>query len=361
VQGLFRWLVRAHPFPYGKQVAAWAMALLWSIGGATTLLVVLLPHPPELRTDVVLVIGAVAPIVALIIVLLRDRIPMWIYPGVLATGTSVVSVLVYAGGGGTASVSLSYFYTWVAVYALLFFRPIVALLQVVLAATAYGIVLVRLGSFAGGNFTALEPTILAAVVGTTGGVILLLSHARAASELDPLTTVANRRGLDRALDGELHGDEDTPMILAVIDIDHFKQINDREGHQAGDRDPRAPAPRRSRGGDLLVRVRQSAGGRQRLPADDPSGHGALRGEAPRPRPPRVGCLNHLDICEVAGADHSIQGPTLITASRDRHRPPTRPRSGSRSPRAGRASAGSPPPGRGSGARGAGAGPALRPR
>ncbi|WP_119394852.1 sensor domain-containing diguanylate cyclase [Salinibius halmophilus] len=53
---------------------------------------------------------------------------------------------------------------------------------------------------------------------------------------DPLTGCANRRGLAERIDEEL--DRATrygrPLSVAVIDIDHFKQLNDKFGHQAGD-------------------------------------------------------------------------------------------------------------------------------
>jgi diguanylate cyclase (GGDEF)-like protein len=46
---------------------------------------------------------------------------------------------------------------------------------------------------------------------------------------DPLTGVRNRRGLDDALSAH---DE---VALLVCDIDYFKQVNDRYGHELGDR------------------------------------------------------------------------------------------------------------------------------
>lgn len=54
---------------------------------------------------------------------------------------------------------------------------------------------------------------------------------------DPLTGVMNRRGLDDVLAAQLaimdrYG---TRFSLAMFDIDHFKQINDKEGHLHGDR------------------------------------------------------------------------------------------------------------------------------
>ncbi|MBB4860227.1 diguanylate cyclase (GGDEF)-like protein [Novosphingobium chloroacetimidivorans] len=50
---------------------------------------------------------------------------------------------------------------------------------------------------------------------------------------DPLTGVLNRSGLD-ALTAPAPSRE-APMCLVALDVDHFKQINDRWGHAGGDR------------------------------------------------------------------------------------------------------------------------------
>jgi diguanylate cyclase len=53
---------------------------------------------------------------------------------------------------------------------------------------------------------------------------------------DVLTGALNRRGLEEAFAAECARGErrDTPLSLAVLDVDNFKQLNDRLGHQAGD-------------------------------------------------------------------------------------------------------------------------------
>lgn len=53
---------------------------------------------------------------------------------------------------------------------------------------------------------------------------------------DPLTGIANRRRIEDLgqpmLDEAIRRDE--PMAVVVLDVDHFKQVNDACGHQAGD-------------------------------------------------------------------------------------------------------------------------------
>ena len=53
---------------------------------------------------------------------------------------------------------------------------------------------------------------------------------------DQLTGALNRRGMDEAIDREVKraDRQNTPVSLALLDIDNFKQLNDTLGHQAGD-------------------------------------------------------------------------------------------------------------------------------
>ena len=53
---------------------------------------------------------------------------------------------------------------------------------------------------------------------------------------DPLTGLYNRRYLDEFFDRELARAEreKKPLALAIIDLDHFKALNDAHGHLVGD-------------------------------------------------------------------------------------------------------------------------------
>lgn len=91
------------------------------------------------------------------------------------------------------------------------------------------------------NSTALL-IFIAALVMQGFAILMLVNHdlqkkMLALAEFDELTGLLNRRGManrfKRLLDRARR--DDAPQInLAVIDIDHFKTINDRFGHAAGD-------------------------------------------------------------------------------------------------------------------------------
>ncbi len=76
---------------------------------------------------------------------------------------------------------------------------------------------------------------------------------------DPLTGAANRPGIEReaarALEAAMR--DGTPLSLLILDLDHFKAINDRYGHAAGDkvlREVTAAWQAQLRGRDPLGRI-----------------------------------------------------------------------------------------------------------
>jgi len=81
--------------------------------------------------------------------------------------------------------------------------------------------------------TALLLLAVCLIVQTFGGAVVNLQRRVLLGEqqvrLDPLTGLLNRRAFEEVLSSP-----GPPGILAVVDVDHFKQVNDRYGHDVGD-------------------------------------------------------------------------------------------------------------------------------
>ena len=78
-------------------------------------------------------------------------------------------------------------------------------------------------------------------VGTVFVIFMLVSERtvtahRTAASMDPLTGMFNRRGFAEATSRviEREANAGRPVTVMIFDIDHFKSINDRFGHPAGD-------------------------------------------------------------------------------------------------------------------------------
>lgn len=83
-----------------------------------------------------------------------------------------------------------------------------------------------------------------------------LQASRQEAALDPLTGAANQGTFDREIQARVLR-AGTRLVLAMLDVDNFKAINDTHGHPAGDRVLRAAAEglrRGTRDNDLVARI-----------------------------------------------------------------------------------------------------------
>ena len=72
-----------------------------------------------------------------------------------------------------------------------------------------------------------------AQIGSRLGVIRAMSQSQLQASTDPLTGLLNRRSLeDRVRDLRRAR---VPFVVAMADLDHFKDLNDQFGHETGDR------------------------------------------------------------------------------------------------------------------------------
>jgi diguanylate cyclase (GGDEF)-like protein/PAS domain S-box-containing protein len=122
---------------------------------------------------------------------------------------------------------------------------------------------------------------------------------------DPLTGLFNRRFMVEALERELRRATRrlTPLSVIMLDLDHFKLLNDTSGHEAGDallRDLGAYLLRNVRAGDVACRY----GGEEfmLILPDAPQGHAKERAEALR------------DGVRTLGVRDAVRGGSPITVS-----------------------------------------------
>jgi len=81
--------------------------------------------------------------------------------------------------------------------------------------------------------------VIALLIGQALAMLLLLQDRALRQierliEIDVLTGLLNRRGFDERLRRLLKRGALRPPLLAVLDVDHFKRINDTHGHAVGD-------------------------------------------------------------------------------------------------------------------------------
>ena len=159
----------------------------------------------------------------------------------------------------TQHINMANLYLLTATVAILLFSVRAALAHIGAAGVYYAAVL------AFGPATVDSPVVAwLAVFGTTavvGAVVIgLVSVLRLAATADPLTGLANRRAWDERLDEEMERSRRTGTALSVvlIDLDGFKDVNDRDGHAAGDHllqaIARAWQTQVRGGGDFLARI-----------------------------------------------------------------------------------------------------------
>lgn len=116
--------------------------------------------------------------------------------------------------------------------------------SIVVESGVTAVVFLAASLLADGGSVRAEPlptiAVLAAVFAVTLGSVALADAEigyRRASIIDPLTGLLNRQALETRFE-ELRQQAllaDAPIGLVLFDLDHFKQVNDVHGHDAGDR------------------------------------------------------------------------------------------------------------------------------
>ena len=231
------------------------LALLHACGGLFCAVGALWPMHPDTPVGLAWGLAVVGLVVAGALLAVGDRLPTAGQHAFLALFSVLLGVLAARSATAAGIVGLGPVLTAVGLYAA-HFLPLPAARAHALLAVASA----TLGA------VAAVPTGFALpwVVAVAATLVMTESHGRLNGQLrrdastDPLTGVANRRAWEAEAARSLAHATRTgePLTVAILDLDAFKEVNDRDGHVAGDRLLREVATRwrdRLRASDLLGR------------------------------------------------------------------------------------------------------------
>ena len=233
----------------GRDIAARLGVFLFLGGAVISALGPIWPHPDQLDTAGFFAVAALQLAAAGLILVLPNEVRRkpWVPPAIVIVAIIAVTSAVYFNGeraGGPPALN-EFFYVWPAFFIGYFFKPrgMVALLTLMVA--AYTAVLVAIDPrdaefgvlFARWIVTVTVITLSALALHQLRRAIDRLRHRlEEAARTDPLTMLLNRRGFDErfALEVERSRRTGDPFALVLGDLDDFKELNDRDGHPAGD-------------------------------------------------------------------------------------------------------------------------------
>jgi diguanylate cyclase (GGDEF)-like protein len=212
---------------------AWWLGVFFASGASLALAGLWLPHPAYPHTTATALLSISAYPIAALLFLFGRRLSMTIVQVLTATGSLFVTVAIVLGGNSQLAGLSPLFYMWVPIFAFTYFSSRAAICQVAWIAASFS---VSVGLNDGVSSISRSVVALGVLAVTSAAVHSLVSEIRRLARTDPLTGLANRRVFAERLQSELIRTQrtHTSLCVVIIDLDGFKEINDRLGHQAGD-------------------------------------------------------------------------------------------------------------------------------
>ena len=238
----------------------WVGVAMFVLGSATLLATLPMPDPNTSDHPAIELVAALLGLGAVFVWLLRPG-RRWVSRVTIAYGILLVSALM----GVTRPIEATpFFYLWPMVFSAYFCTRREVAVDLVLMWVTLGLALflfshdpMKLGLFLGVGISVTLTTLVVKLLAEH--VTKVIGQLVEAADTDYLTGLLNRRAFDLEFRGQCDRAlrAGVPLALAMFDLDHFKQINDRHGHAEGDRvlcEFAALLERELRGGDTLARV-----------------------------------------------------------------------------------------------------------
>src|SRR4051794_10109626 len=207
-------------------------------GGALALVSLFLPHSSHVIDAGIAGLGASAALSGLVMLLVPQIVPPQLITFVLLCGSLLISFGVFCTQ--TSGSVYALFYVWVGFQAAYFFPPRHVVGHVAATGITYALALASVpGSDRAQRWLILFGVVVViAVMAATlrERVNRLIARLADAARTDPLTGLLNRRGFQELMEIETERAlrSARPLSIIVGDLDHFKHLNDRFGHAAGD-------------------------------------------------------------------------------------------------------------------------------
>jgi diguanylate cyclase (GGDEF)-like protein/putative nucleotidyltransferase with HDIG domain len=237
------WLLRAGQGGLASVEGPGAMARfvgsLYVAGAALGLISMAFPQPRGSDVPALFALYGVALAIGATTLAARDRLQ----PLTLLLPLTTASVLVALGMLATDARTGVYamFYVWIALTAAYFLTWTQVAIQAAFIAATYAAVLAIQRPDGAAEQWVIATGTVVVVCGLVGmlrrGVAGLFTRLADSARTDPLTELLNRRGFEELMEIELERSRrgESPLSLLVIDLDHFKAVNDEFGHPIGDR------------------------------------------------------------------------------------------------------------------------------
>ncbi|SFD14961.1 diguanylate cyclase (GGDEF) domain-containing protein [Klenkia taihuensis] len=206
---------------------AQTLSLFYVLGGTCGLVGVPGGDPDPARRWAIVALGSTAVVSGLALARWGAAAPRGFFHAPVAAATVLIAVAALMAPGEVTALVVGAIILFVGVDSFFFFALPGALAQLGLAVGLITAALLTRGDVPPTTALALDVVLVAIGVVTRR----LVAEASRAST-DGLTRLANRRGFDEAL-AELVR-PGAVLSAALLDLDHFKQVNDTGGHAAGD-------------------------------------------------------------------------------------------------------------------------------
>lgn len=233
---------------------------MFVLGSITLLATLPLPDPNTSDHPAIEIIAALLGLGALFVWTLRPN-RRWVTRVSVIYGILLVSALMAVTRPIEAT---PFFYLWPMVLSAYFCTRREVAFDLVLMWVTLGLALfawsadpMKPALFIGVGVSVTLTTIIVMLLGEH--VTAVIGQLARAADTDYLTGLLNRRAFDAEFQRQFDRARRTrlPLAVALFDLDHFKLVNDRHGHAAGDRvlsDFAALLERELRGGDTLARI-----------------------------------------------------------------------------------------------------------